>query len=836
MKLLIAEKPNLAKNIISAIGMGSFKWEDTYAESNDYIVTWAFGHLFELKSLDDYIRTSNQAGNREDGWTLDNLPYCPKQFQYELKRNPKTKKFDGGIRKQFETIKGLLARKDVDSVIHAGDADREGEIIIRTILTMAGNKKPVYRLWLPAQTPEDIRDGLNHMLPDYQYNNLADEGYARTYVDWLFGINLTRIATVQSGSLLRVGRVIVPIVKAIYDRDMEIKNFKPLPYLVVSSSTKTQGEEICLTHKSTFSKDDHALAQDLADHLNSRKAYVSDIRKEEKTIPAGKLLNQSRLQALAGRKYKISPKETLDIAQKLYEGGYISYPRTPSEYLAESEQAKTNRIITALQNKGYHVASKDTTKSIYDSSKVESHSALTPTMKFPENGSMSLKEQQIYDIILHRFLAVFCSEPCTVSRTTLVITAGADTFRIKGDVLQQQGWTAYEELTRNDKLLPNLSVGDEINIDFRVIEKKTSPPSHYTVETLGKFLCNPFKKERPPAISADSPEAEDTTADVGLDGNDTLPDDFEDYKAILAGLEIGTEATRAGIIDKAIKSKYISLRNNQYTILPAGIHYIESLWKMGITMDKYKTAELGRTLKQVYRREISIQDSVDRAMGEIRALSSQAKSAEVDSPPESNGICKCPLCDGVILEGKKNYYCSNHKTCSLSGLWKEAFYVSITPKDIIALTKGSVITKPYKTKSGVKSFKKLRYDVKEGIILDVTNEPLTIGTRSAGKEPEQICCPVCGGVIIERPQCYSCRNERCSFILWKEAKYFQNRLTITPSKAKALLTGKHALFTLTNKAGKEYEGYLKLHINGKYVHLESDGFPKTANKKRGAGK
>ena len=329
MKLLIAEKPNLAKNIITAIGMGKFKWEDCYAESSDYIVTWAFGHLFELKSLDDYIGKTGNGGDRP-GWTLEHLPYCPKQFRYELKKNPKTRKTDAGVRKQFETIRKLLERKDVTSVIHAGDADREGEIIIRTILEMADNTKPVYRLWLPAQTSEDIRDGLQNMEPDYKYNNLADEGYARTYVDWLFGINLTRIATIQSGSLLRVGRVVVPIVKAIYDRDMEIRNFKPISYLVVSSQEETEGEPIRLTHKSTFSREDRALAQDLADHLNSMKARVSDIKTEEKTISSGKLLNQSGLQALAGKKYQISPKETLDIAQKLYEGGYITYPRTPS--------------------------------------------------------------------------------------------------------------------------------------------------------------------------------------------------------------------------------------------------------------------------------------------------------------------------------------------------------------------------------------------------------------------------------------------------------------------------------------------------------------------------
>ena len=828
MKLLIAEKPNLAKNIMMAIGLSKFKWEDCYAESNEYIVTWAFGHLFELKDLDDYISRSGPSGGRE-GWTLDNLPFCPKQFQYELKKN-KDRKTDAGVRKQFSAIKKLLERADVDSVIHAGDADREGEIIIRTILEMAGNKKPVYRLWLPAQTPEDVLEGLRDMKPDYQYNRLAAEGYARTYVDWLFGINLSRTASIQSGTSLRVGRVIVPIVKAIYDRDMEIKNFKPITYLVVGSEAETSGEKIRLTHKNTYSREDRALAQDLADHLNSMTATVSDVRTDEKTISAGKLLNQSRLQALAGKKYKISPKETLDIAQKLYEGGYTTYPRTPSEYLASSERHKTNRIISALQERGYQVTAKDTLKSIYDDTKVESHSAITPTLKFPEKGILSSREQQVYDIILNRFLAVFCSEPCKVAHTTLTITAGSETFRLTGDVFLQRGWMQYDDPGRSDKTLPNLRIGDTVNTDFRVIEKKTTPPAHYTVETLGRFLCNPFKKVKPPTIDAEGEGGDSEEADPLLT-EDEFPDDFEDYKAVLEGLEIGTEATRAGIIDKAIHSKYISLRNNQYTILPGGIYYIESLWKMGIIMDKYKTAQLGRALKQVYCGELTIQECVDRAMSEVRDFYTKAVSTQISAADPVNGICKCPLCDGFILEGKKSYYCSNHKTCTLSGLWKQAFYINLTHKDIIALVKGSVITKPYKTKSGVKSFKKLRYAADRGQILDVTNEPMTIGRSKTGRNSDLLLCPSCKGKIIERPQSYSCSETGCGFVLWKEARYFKNTLKITPAKAKQLLSGNRVLFTLTNKEGKEYEGYLKLVVNGKYAHFESDGYPPKKRKK-----
>ncbi len=825
MKVVIAEKPNLAKNIISAIGGKNFSWKDGYAENSDYIVTWTFGHLFELADMHSYL--NKDSDSVRTAWSLENLPFCPKEFHYELKKDPKTKKVDPGVRKQFQTIKSLLARKDVDSIIHAGDADREGEIIIRNILRMAGNRHPVFRLWLPSQTPETIREGLRTMKNDSEYDDLAREGYARSFEDWLFGINLTQTSTLQCGSLLRVGRVITAMVKAVYDRDMEIKNFVPTPYLIVGSQEETNGEKVPLKCKKSFSVEDRAQAQALADRLNAAGAVVTDISAEEKIIHAGKLLSQTDLQALAGKKYKLSPMETLSIAQKLYDAGYATYPRTPTQYLATKEKKKTDHVIEILQSMGYHVEPKSS-KKIYDDSKVESHSAITPTEKIPEKGVLSPKEQLVYDIILNRFLAVFCSIPCKVERTTITITSGDTEFHLRGDVYIQRGWMEYEDTGRSDKVLPKLSVGDNVNIFFKVSEQETKPPSHYTVESFGKFLQNPFKKKVIDANNEDVSDEEDAEQSLAQT-EDEFQDDDEDYKAILSGLEIGTEATRAGIIDKAIMSEYISLKNNKYTILPGGIYYIETLWKMGITIDKYKTAELGRTLKRVYRGELSIQTCIDHCMDEVRAYFDAAVATEVErhtGPGLGSGIITtCPLCGGDVKEGKKGYYCSNYQTCSLKGLWKNACFVSITPKDVIALLKGSVISKPAKTKSGNKITKKLRYDIEDGQIVDVTFEPMTAGTAKKGEGPQTLKCPSCGSPIIERPSSFSCTNESCGFVLWKQARYFDNTLRISATKAKALLSGKHALFTLKSKTGKEYDGYLKLKVNGKYANFEADGFP-----------
>ena len=222
MKLIIAEKPSLARNIVA--GIGKMDKKDGYFINSDYIVSWAFGHLFSLADVESYT------GAEQGAWTLDNLPCFPESFRFELKKG-NDKKVDSGVKKQFAIIKELCNRADVDTIVNAGDADREGEIIVRLCVAEAlSTEKAQKRLWLPDQTPETVRAALADMKDESEYDNLASEGLARTYIDWLYGVNLTRYATLKTGSLLRVGRVIVPIVRAIYERDQNIKNFVPEIY------------------------------------------------------------------------------------------------------------------------------------------------------------------------------------------------------------------------------------------------------------------------------------------------------------------------------------------------------------------------------------------------------------------------------------------------------------------------------------------------------------------------------------------------------------------------------------------------------------------------------
>lgn len=642
IKVIIAEKPSLARNIASSIG--KMKKQNGFFLGNNYIVTWAFGHLFSLADVEEY--SPNPDGTRF--WSMKNLPCFPKDFKFELKKD-KNNNTDSGVVNQFETIKSLINRQDVDEIINAGDADREGEIIVRICVEKAlETKKKFTRLWLPDQTEETILAGLENLKSEDEYDNLANEGFARTYIDWLYGVNLTRYATLKSGTLLRVGRVIVPIVKAIYDRDMAIRNFVPDTYYTIASKSVTGGEEIELVSKLKFPKNELNKAEEKCAEYNAQTAFVTEKKKKKDKITPGKLYSLTKLQNVLGKKYKMSMENSLQVVQGLYEKGYVTYPRTNSEYLAEAEQDKVKGVIKAVSDIGYPVAFRFH-KSIFDNSKIESHSALTPTHKIPNKSSLSEAEYIVYSTIMRRFVAVFCSEECIAEKTEIKIKIGdLEQFSLKGTVMIEPGWTKYDDYNKKDKFLPFLNKGDCVNIDFKPKEKETSPPKHYTIETLNNYLKNPFREDK-----ANSSE-----------------DDAEEYRAIFEGLELGTEATRTGIIDNAKKSGYIFLKKDVYTILPAGENLIESLADMKISMDKYKTSELGKALKKVFRGEFSVQDSVDIACKEISAVfEKREQPPELDTDDGFMGDIagKCPVCGENTVRTKFGYGCSGYKNgCKFS--------------------------------------------------------------------------------------------------------------------------------------------------------------------------
>lgn len=670
MYLIIAEKPSLARNILAGISKlqdNEMKKYNGYYEGGNYVVTWVFGHLFSLADIEDY--TQSESGR----WTMDNLPCFPKEFKFNLRKNEK-KQVDSGVEKQFNIIKRLCERRDIDTIVNAGDSDREGEIIVRLCVSHAlSQKKNFVRLWLPDQTPETISAGLLDMKDEREYDNLASEGFARTYIDWLYGVNLTRFATLKTGKLLRVGRVIVPIVKAIYDRDMEIRNFVPQKYYVITSNEKTNDECVELTSKLKFTKDELAKAQEMCAQYNGCDAVVTAVTRKKSTMAPPKLFSLSKLQSYLGKKYKMSMDDSLSIVQKLYEEGYVTYPRTNSEYLATAEKGKISSIVSSVQKLGYPVKFK-VSKSIFDDSKIESHSALTPTYKIPQPSALTEREKQVYSTILRRFVAVFCEEDCLCEKSEIKIKVGElEEFLLKGTVITQKGWTKFDDYTPKDKILPQLNKGDTVNICFKPQEKETTPPKHYTIETLNNYLKNPFKEDKQNA-----------------DENDD-----EDYKAIFEGLELGTEATRTGIIDNACKSAYIALKKDVYHIQPDGEYLIEALSQLGIIMDKYKTSQLGQSLKKVFRGECTINDSVGLAEREISHVFEVARDVETNIGVVGDHIGVCPLCGSTVISGRLGYGCSGYKEGCKFVIWKHICKKTISvkhAKELLASGKTSKIS------------------------------------------------------------------------------------------------------------------------------------------------
>ncbi len=705
MILIIAEKPSLARNIVSAIG--TMKRNDGYYSNQDYLVTWAFGHLFSLVDIEEY--DENPSTNLK--WKMDNLPCFPKTFKFDLRRD-NTKQVDAGVQKQFNIIKTLCNREDVTKIVNAGDSDREGEIIVRLCIHNALNcEKEIYRLWLPDQTSETISQGLKEMKLDKEYDNLANEGFARTYIDWLYGVNLTRYATLKTGTLLRVGRVIIPIVKAIYDRDMAIRNFKPELYYGMWSNEETNGEVVELNSKEKFDKNNQAKALEMCDKYNSVDAIVTSKKVKKDTLNPPKLFSLTKLQNLLGKKYKIAMDKSLEIVQKLYESGFLTYPRTNSEYLAVAEKDKVKKILENIAKIGYPVEFKDK-KTIFDDSKIESHSAITPTYKIPNKDNLSEDEFLVYQTVFKRFVAVFCTNDCKVEKTEIKINVGDyEEFVLKGTIIKEIGWTKFEKPSTKDKILPNLNIGDKVNTLFKLKEKETTPPKHYTIETLNNYLMNPFKEDK-----KELEEKQENGEEV---------DDTEDYKAIFEGLELGTEATRTGIIDNAKKSSYIALKKDVYTILPNGEYLINSLMQMNISMDKYKTSEMGKALKKVYKNEITVEDSVTLAKHEIQEVfKKNNESLEKDTDIGFFGdiVGKCPMCGNEVVRNRYAYGCRDYQNCK----FKVNTIIcgrAISKRNVEKLLTEGVTAKieGFVSKSGKNFNGKLKLDEEKNVIFDFSN-------------------------------------------------------------------------------------------------------------------
>lgn len=787
-RLIIAEKPSLGRVIANALNVKKFTGEKSngYYENENYIITWCFGHLFKLKDIGDYDGLNNIS------WEDIYLPFLPNPF--ELKYNPGRNEEEGeGIKKQIEIIKELVAKDDINEIVHCGDADREGQVIVNEILEYIGNNKKVTRLWLPEQTEDTIQKQIMNCKENSTYEDLYNEGLTRIYMDWFLGINLTIFLSVKAKTKLNVGRVIIPIIKYIYDREQAIKNFKVEKYFQLESKTEKENIKIPLIlRKERFNSKEEA--EKVANELNNNKAKVISIEKKEIKKYPGKLFSLGKVQSELSKNHKMNFDRSLKIIQKLYEEGYITYPRTNTEYLAEEEKDRIKNLIDLINQKGYKLEFKDS-KKIFDTSKIESHSALTPTLKLPEK--LSKEEEIVYQVIFNRFVSNFLAEEAILSETTLTIKVDNKEFKLKGTEIITPGFYTYEP-KKFDNQLPNLSENEEFEVKFLAVEKETEPPKKVTESELGNYLEHPFRKEL----------KEKNTEDE--ENDEEIIEDAEDYKSILEGIEIGTVATRTGIISNAKTYGYITQENSNYSITSKGEKLIQLLDELKINLYKERTIEFSKDLKKVFHNMKTIDDVLGNTWNVLNEIIENGKDIK-PSVEFIESLGKCPKCGGKVFERAKTYSCENEDFI----LWKESKHYkekfSINQEEAKKFLANETVqcTLISEDKKSRKANLKIKLN---GEYVNFEEE-----RESVGK------CPICGKEVVESEKMFYCTGNKdgCVFKLWKEAKHFSNTLKITKSIAKKLLKKNgSSKFEVSGKDGNKKEVNLKIKINGNYVNFE----------------
>ena len=711
MKLVLAEKPSVAKTIASFLGAKTR--HDGYFEGNGYIVTYAVGHLVGLYDMKDYDK------DRYSGsWKLSNFPFIPQdKFKFKV---------DSSKKKQFNIVKNLLHRDDIEYVINATDNDREGELISFLIFLLAKNKKPVKRILVNEWTPEDITRGINNLKDDIDMRNLQAAGYTRLITDWLIGINFTSVATLKygNGKLLNIGRVILPTVKLIYDRDMEISNFIPKTYYEIEGNFKSKNGN----YKGKYIKgkeskfDDIEEVNKVINTINSNEGKIIDKKVTTSKEYAPKLFSLTSLQGYITSKYSnFTSDKVLSVCQSLYEGngkgGYITYPRTDSIYLEESLASKVSQTLDKLKvGLEYENKIKFTkTKRVFDSSKVDSHSAIIPTYIIPTK--LNSDEQIVYNAIKDRFIANFMP-PAEYENTEIKTDVDSNIFLTKGKVLKSKGYLEVYNKEEKDDLLPSVDTNDIVAVlDIKPLTKQTTPPKPYTEDTLLKAMKNCGKN---------------------------VPDDDT---TVLSGYSIGTSATRADVLKKISQVGYVGKKGKSYFITDLGKNLVE-IFPVKELFDVDYTGKLEKSLSDIQKGQFTRKEYLNNIMTFIfnnvelikrdtpknistenyiynpktkkfsKEPSTKSKNSKSSNKANSESLGKCPICQNDVVEIEKGFICKNYKECKF-GIWKNdkflEYYKKKPNKTMVKsiLKNGSAKVKSLTSKQGNKFDATLKYSKKD---------------------------------------------------------------------------------------------------------------------------
>lgn len=712
-KVIIAEKPSVAKNIADAYKIKTRR--DGFYEGDDYLVTWAFGHLLQLYDAKDYDENMK-------GWRMDKFPFIPEGFKYKVKCDSSNREVvDKGAEKQINIIKGLIDRDDVDGVISATDFDREGQVISDELFIHYDIKKPIYRLLLNEWTEDEVKKGMANLKPNSEMKPLQDAGIGRQLADWTIGINLTSVATLRYGAsekkTINIGRVLLPTLKIIYDRDKEIENFKESSYykLLINLKSKDNIEFESLYYENASEKfEKKEYLDNLSKLLKEKQAVVVEKEIEKKREYPQSLFNLSNLQGYITSKYKgWTSDKVLKVAQGLYEKKLITYPRTASSVLEESLVDKAKKVLeTHKKGLPYEDQIKFVqSKRVFDNSKVESHSAITPTYVIPKG--LSTDEQHVYNAIKNRFIMQFM--PVAQFEETKITLKVHDEqlkgeFVSKGKVEIVKGWRVVEKIETKDTILPLVEKGESLDIiDSKVNKVTKKPPKYHTEKTLLRVMetCGKSFKE-------DKDE-----------GSDDESNSEEMMQAILSGFSIGTPATRAETIKKLKDIGYIKTKGKSLTTTDLGRTIVE-IFPAKELLDLEYTGRLEKTLSDIERGKFSKEDFLNliydftrNSVEKIKNDSSMLHKFKVEKPEGVEEVGKCPVCGNSIIEGEKGYGCVNWKNGCKYTIWKNDKFIESLGKKVtkemvqLLLKNGKVGFRNLKSKKGSLFSAYLRYEKDE---------------------------------------------------------------------------------------------------------------------------
>ena len=638
MRLVIAEKPSVAQSIGAVLGANSRK--DGYMEGSGYIVTWCVGHLLELAPAHLY-------DEKHTRWQYKDLPILPQDWKYIISK---------GKEKQMKIIGQLMKRAEVKEIIAATDSGREGELIFRLVYEKLRCKKPIKRLWISSMEESAIAKGFENLRNGTDYELLYQSALCRAKADWIVGINATRLFSVLYGQTLNVGRVMTPTLAMIVERQVNISEFKAEPFYIVELHC---GDFILSSEKIK----DKEIAETLCKSCDGQSIAIEKVEEKEKTEKPPKLYDLTTLQREANRQLGFTANQTLEYIQSLYEKKLVTYPRTDSRYLTEDMKDSIPALVNI--NAGIFL-SQDTNlpiniEQVIDNSKVSDHHGIITTMGIENYDIHSLPfgEKEILKIVA---IGLISAVGDNHHYAEAIITANCNEtiFTVKGKTILEDGFKSVENLylknkkkqakDDKDKVLPAISQGEVFTAKASIKEGKTSPPKHYTDDTLLSAMGN----------------ANNALEDMGRKG-------------------IGTPATRAGILEKLIKTGFVERKGDKKTkhFIPThkGISLITILPE--IIQSPILTAEWEEKLKQIEQGGLSPDEFLQEINEMIESLVRTyevIKGTDNLFPSNKEGIGKCPRCGGNVVENRKGFCCGN-KDCGFA-LWKENKFFTMKKKTL----------------------------------------------------------------------------------------------------------------------------------------------------------